>query len=311
MAPEVSVIIPTYNRAMAGEAVQSALAQTNADFELIVVDDGSTDPIWEQLACERLARTVAARCEFQMLRIEHRGPAAARNAGVAIARAPLIAFLDSDDLWAPGKLERQLAFMREHRELRISQCNEYWFREARRVNPGIRHRKRAGDFFVDSLRTCLISPSAVIMETALFREAGGFDEDLAAAEDYDLWLRILSRHRVGLLDETLVTRRGHRDQLSATIPAIDRFRLLALMKLLLGTDLTSSRRAAVCEVLAEKARIYANGLRRRGRDEQADFHESAARNAEARWKHATDDSLSRAVAELRTMLRAAPPEDCR
>ena len=127
-----------------------------------------------------------------------------------MARAPLIAFLDSDDLWAPDKLHRQLAFMREFPDCVISQTAEIWIRDGRRVNPGLRHLKRAGDIFLDSLRTCLISPSAVIMRTELFRALGGFDEDFAAAEDYDLWLRILVDHEVGLLDEPLVTRRaGH------------------------------------------------------------------------------------------------------
>ncbi len=104
MTPEVSVIIPTYNRrAMVREAVASVLAQREANFELIVVDDGSSDG----------TSGILAHIDDVILeRIEHGGPAAARNRGVELARAPLIAFLDSDDLWAPDKLHRQLAFMR-------------------------------------------------------------------------------------------------------------------------------------------------------------------------------------------------------
>ncbi len=104
------------------------------------------------------------------------------------------------------------------------------------------------------------------MRTELFRSLGGFDEDLAAAEDYDLWLRILVDHEVGLLDEPMVTRRaGHADQLSSSIPAIDRFRVLALMKLLANDHLSRVRRAAVVEVLIEKCGILAKGARHRGR----------------------------------------------
>ena len=111
MTPEVSVIIPTYNRrAMLLEAIDSVLAQSVTAFELIVIDDGSTDGTAEHLT--RLGKTI------RIERIEHSGPAAARNRGVALARAPLIAFLDSDDLWAPTKLERQLAFMRDESRLR-------------------------------------------------------------------------------------------------------------------------------------------------------------------------------------------------
>ena len=159
MTPEVSVIIPAWNRrAMVLEAIESVLAQPDADFELIVVDDGSTDGTLEELA--RLDRITVERTA-------RRGPAAARNRGVTVANASLIAFLDSDDLWAPGKLSRQLRFMREHPECVISQTGEIWIRDGRRVNPGLRHKKRSGDIFIDSLQTCLISPSAVILKTHL------------------------------------------------------------------------------------------------------------------------------------------------
>src|SRR5579863_5806919 len=128
MTPEVSVIIPTYNRrAMVREAVSSVLAQRDANFELIVVDDGSSDGTSEMLADLK---------DVKVARTEHRGPAAARNRGVEVARAPLIAFLDSDDLWAPDKLRRQLAFMREFPDCAISQTAEIWIRDGRRVNPG-------------------------------------------------------------------------------------------------------------------------------------------------------------------------------
>ena len=225
MTPDVSVIIPTYNRrAMVCEAIDSVLAQSFRAFELIVIDDGSTDGTVEELA--RLDETI------RIERIEHRGPAAARNRGVEMARAPLIAFLDSDDLWAPTKLERQLAFMRDESRLRDFADQRNLDSHGRRVNPGLRHRKRGGDIFIDSLRTCLISMSATMMRTDLFRSLGGFDESMDAAEDYDLWLRILIDREAGLLDEPLVTRRGgHADQTSATTPAIDRFRILALSEI--------------------------------------------------------------------------------
>jgi glycosyltransferase involved in cell wall biosynthesis len=293
MIPEVSVIIPTYNRrAMAREAVASVLAQRDANFELIVVDDGSTDGTSGLLS--RLTHVTVERTD-------RRGPAAARNRGVACARAPLIAFLDSDDLWAPDKLARQLAFMREFPDCAISQTAEMWIRDGCRVNPGLRHLKRAGDIFLDSLQTCLISPSAVVLKTALFRTLGGFDEDLAAAEDYDLWLRILVDHEPGLLDEPLVTRRaGHADQLSSSIPAIDRFRVIALMKLLANHRLPDLRRTAAADVLVEKCRILAKGARRRRRTPESHLYETIAGAAE-RWRTAPDDSLLPMTSTLREM----------
>jgi hypothetical protein len=105
----------------------------------------------------------------------------------------------------------------------------------------------------------------VIISLEQLRAIGGFDEDFFAAEDYDLWLRMLIGHEAGLIDEPLVTRRaGHAGQLSATVPALDRFRILALLKLLAQPDLSAPRRAVVCEVLREKCSILAQGLARRG-----------------------------------------------
>ncbi len=256
---------------MVHEAIASVLAQRNVDLELIVVDDGSTDGTSEMLAgVDGIIVEQTA----------HQGPAAARNRGIARAHAPLIAFLDSDDLWAPEKLRRQLGFMREFPACAISQTSEIWMRDGRRVNPGLRHLKRAGDIFMDSLRTCLVSPSAVILKTELFRSLGGFDEDLAAAEDYDLWLRILIDHEAGLLDEPMVTRRaGHRDQLSSSIPAIDRFRVLALMKLLANARLSQLRREAVVEALIEKCGILAKGAHRRGRSRESNLYQAIVTTA--------------------------------
>jgi glycosyltransferase involved in cell wall biosynthesis len=284
---------------MVRQAIASVLAQRCREFELIVVDDGSTDRTCEDL--EQLARDNSA---MRIERLpENRGPAAARNRGVAIARGEFVAFLDSDDLWMPAKLARQLEFMDRRPELALSQCEEIWMRDGVRVNPGRRHRKRTGDFFVESLRTCLVSPSAAIIRRRIFEAAGGFDETLRAAEDYDLWLRLLLDQECGLLDEALVTRRaGHDDQLSEATPAIDRYRVVAILKLLTIARLGADRRCAAAEVLAEKCRIIALGLRRRSMIHLAEVYERVAANALERWHTAYEESAFGALAELRAAL---------
>ena len=167
----------------------------------------------------------------------------------------------------------------------------------------MRHRKRAGNFFVESLRTCLVSPSAVLMRKELFDSIGGFDEDLSAAEDYDLWLRIQVDHEIGLLDEPLTTRRGgHPDQLSATTPAIDRFRILALAKLLSGDSLSPGRRLATTQVLIEKCRIYAAGLMRRGKIDAARRYERIADQA-GQWQTRAVPEIRCAIESIRLGLR--------
>lgn len=264
--PEVSVVIPTYNRReMVVEAVDSVLAQTVSDYELIVVDDGSADGTREELG------KYAGR--LRLISQPHRGVAAARNLGAAAASARYLAFLDSDDLWLPRKLEAQLAYLERFPGFALCQTEELWFRNGVRVNPKKRHRKRVGDIFKESLELCLISPSAVMMRREVFEAAGGFDERLPACEDYDLWLRVTRDHAVGLVPEPLVIKRGgHPDQLSRSLWGLDRFRVFALLKLL-DTGISGVRRAWVIETLRRKAAVLSAGARKRGREEEARCYE--------------------------------------
>jgi glycosyltransferase involved in cell wall biosynthesis len=269
MAPLVSVVIPTYNRAWClAEAVDSVLAQDVRDFELIVVDDGSTDDTPRLL--EGYGEAI------RVLRRENLGVSASRNAGIAAARGGLIAFLDSDDLWLTGKLRRQVEFFASHPEALICQTEERWVKNGRRVNPGRRHRKRGGMIFEPSLDLCLVSPSAVMVRQAIFERVGLFDESLPACEDYDLWLRVSCRFPVHLIEAALIVKRGgHADQLSRAW-GLDRFRIAALVKLLNDDALNETQRQAARRVLRRKCAVYAGGCRKRGRTEEAEPYERLA-----------------------------------
>jgi len=272
MVPLVSVIIPTYNRAdLVRQAVASVKAQTCQDFEIVVVDDGGTDGTCEVLSAER---------ELRVLRHPgRRGVAAARNTGAAAARGEWLAFLDSDDLWLPDKLARQILLLEGQPELLICQTEETWVRRGVRVNKPAAHRKVAGRIFLPSLARCMISPSAVILNRRLFEDHGGFDETLPAAEDYDLWLRLTWRYEVGLVDEPLVIKRGgHPDQLSRQW-GIDRFRIRALVKLLAEPDLPDAYARAARQMLAVKGAIYAQGCDKRGRQTEAAWYWNLSRDA--------------------------------
>jgi glycosyltransferase involved in cell wall biosynthesis len=260
--PLVSVVIPTHNRwPMIAEAVQSVLTQTFGDFELIVVDDGSIDNT------ARLLSSCDSR--LQVLSQPHTGVAAARNAGVARSRGKYIAFLDSDDLWSPAKLAIQADFMEQNPEMHICQTEEIWIRRGVRVNPKARHRKPSGDIFQRSLELCLVSPSAVMMTKELFYLAGGFDEWFPVCEDYDLWLRIAVGHPVFLIESPLVTKRGgHVDQLSRSTWGIDRFRVLAIAKLL-RAGLVGEKRQWALDSIRQKISILAAGAAKRGKLDQA------------------------------------------
>jgi glycosyltransferase involved in cell wall biosynthesis len=267
MPPTVSVIIPTHNRwPMIGEAVESVLAQTFRDFELIVVDDGSSDGTAEKIkALGRDMRIIVqSRC----------GVSAARNYGASVARGRYLAFLDSDDLWLAEKLAVQTAFMVEHPEMQICQTEEIWLRRGVRVNPKVKHRKPSGNIFRASLELCLVSPSAVMLTKDLFDEVGGFDESLPVCEDYDLWLRVAVDHAVPLIRAPLVIKRGgHPDQLSHSLWGMDRYRVVALRKLM-RAGVSGEKREWVVDVLGRKISVLAQGAKKRGNEAQARAYEA-------------------------------------
>jgi glycosyltransferase involved in cell wall biosynthesis len=265
--PLVSVIIPTYNRwPMVGEALESVLAQSFKHFELIVVDDGSTDMTSKELAKYGLSVRVVLQ--------PRRGVGAARNYGVTIARGRYAAFLDSDDLWLPKKLAIQTAFMEQHPEVEICQTEELWLRKGIRVNPKAKHRKPSGDIFRPSLDLCLVSPSAVMMTKELFKRVGGFDESLPVCEDYDLWLRIAVDRSVAVIPLALTIKRGgHADQLSHSVWGMDRYRVRALQKLL-RSGLRGRKREWALDALKRKVSVLSLGARKRGKESEALAYEA-------------------------------------
>lgn len=260
--PRVSVVIPTYNRGwIVNDAVDSVLNQAFQQYELIVVDDGSTDDT------KAILREYGDR--IRVIRQANRGVSAARNRGIRAAKAPLIAFLDSDDVWLADKLSVQVAFFDNHPAAAVCQTEETWIRNGVRVNPGKRHRKRSGMIFEPSLALCLVSPSAVMLRKDLFETIGLFDESLPACEDYDLWLRISLTHPIYLIDQPLIVKRGgHDDQLSRSW-GLDRYRIASITKLLDREVLPADQREAAVRVMRKKCLVYAGGCRKRGREEEA------------------------------------------
>jgi glycosyltransferase involved in cell wall biosynthesis len=268
-APAISVIIPTYNRGWCiKEAVGSVLEQDCDDYELLVVDDGSTDNTLDILQSYGHAIT--------LIRQPNQGVSAARNKGIEASSGQLIAFLDSDDIWLPQKLSRQLEFFNAHPQALVNQTQEVWIRNGRRVNPKKHHQKVSGMIFQRSLALCLVSPSAVMVRKNLFDIVGNFDESLPACEDYDLWLRVSCRYPVYLIETPLTIKRGgHDDQLSKAA-GLDKFRVKALLKILESNLLSGSQYRAAAKALQDKCTIFANGCRKRGRHSEARLYEQLA-----------------------------------
>ncbi|MEF8888602.1 MAG: glycosyltransferase family 2 protein [Desulfohalobiaceae bacterium] len=260
----VSVVIPAYNRgAMLRRAVASVLDQTHTRLEVILVDDGSTDKSISQIEGWADSR-------LRIHRQQQQGVSAARNAGIARARGDRIALLDSDDEWMPDKLEQHLDFQEEI-GFEVSQCEEIWIRHGRRVNPGLKHRKRAGWIFEASLDLCLVSPSCVMFTRSFWDHVGPFRTDLPACEDYDLWLRAGLRYPFGLMPRGLVRKYGgHPDQLSRKIIGLDLYRIYSLLDILRRESLSGRQRWLLRENLGLRVRRYAQGCLKRDKPEEAE-----------------------------------------
>lgn len=264
--PAISVIIPTHNRGhWLPESMDSVLSQTFADFELLVVDDGSTDDTLQVV--EQYPSVRYFRCN------ENQGVSKARNLGLRHARGRYICFLDSDDLWVQDKLQFQIDWMDQNPECVVCYTDELWIRNGVRVNPMKKHQKYSGDIFADCLPLCIVSPSSAMLRASLFEEVGDFDESLPACEDYDLWLRIAARHSFHFIARKLIVKRGgHADQLSRRYWGMDRFRVRALEKLLDRERLDERRYSLARETLIQKCGILCKGFAKRDKLADVDYY---------------------------------------
>ena len=246
---QISAIIPTYNRAeFILKAVKSIQNQSLSVGEIIVVDDGSTDNTKELLENENITYI------YQ----ENKGVSSARNRGIKEAKYEWLAFLDSDDLWHKNKIEEQVALHVNSPELKASFTDELWVRNNKTINKK-KHLRKDEPTFLNSLRTCKIGTSTFFVHKSIFDEAGLFDETLKVCEDYDLWLRILKKHTIKLINKELTIKQaGHENQLSFTTPLIDKYRVIALKK-----HMNSKYKEDILKEIEYKESILKNGAKKR------------------------------------------------
>ena len=212
-SPRVSVVMPTHNRStMLARAIDSVLAQTFSDLELIVVDDGSSDSTAELLAGIEDPRLIS-------ITLKRRGgAAAARNTGIRRASGELIAFQDSDDEWMSTKLKRQLAELDAHGAA-VGAVGGRWLAGdgAGALQIASAGLKRGDGYEADLLDgRCLITPVWLIRRT-LLDELGLFDERMPCLEDWDLMLRLSQRTRMRAVPDTVLVKYGAPDSLGADI----------------------------------------------------------------------------------------------
>lgn len=262
---KIAVIIPTFNRQkLLTKAIDSVLSQTYQNFQLIVVDDGSTDNTAEVVA--------GYGTDIWYVFQENHGPAAARNNGIKRANSDFIAFLDSDDWFAPEKLEMQLEAMEKNHQFMISHTDEIWYRRGLHLNQKKKHHKPNGYIFPRCLQLCTVSMSTVMARRQLFDRCGLFDEDLPCCEDYDFWLRVSVTLPFLKIDHPLTLKDGGRpDELSVQFrTGMDRFRIRSISNLLHKAKLSGEQRQLAKTELARKCRIYGNGCIKHGRRQEGE-----------------------------------------
>lgn len=209
--PLVSVIIPTYNRAgMLVNAVESVLEQTFRDFELIVVDDGSTDKTGEMI------KKYSGKVRY--FAKKNGGVASARNLGLKKAGGELVAWLDDDDFFCPQKIEKQVAYFKRHTWAGLAYTGH--------VTIDVKSHRVSKSYTVPPLfedcnslrkallRQCFFANSTVMMKRECFDIAGPFDESLGHTVDYDMWLRTAAFYRFGCVPEVLSGYGWHGKQIS-------------------------------------------------------------------------------------------------
>jgi len=206
--PQVSVVIATYNRAnFLPETIDSVLQQTFQEYELIVVDDGSTD------GTRTLLQSYPSRVSY--LYQQNRGPSAARNLGVRHARAPWIAFQDSDDLSKPDHLETLYAYANDHPDCGMVFANGAYlggpFRKRENIIPEAKSRRLAnnGVRLVDLFEKSVVRLQASLISKEAYLAVGGHDESLRICMDLDLSFRLFMRYPVAYLDRVAFLYRRH------------------------------------------------------------------------------------------------------
>jgi len=265
MSPAVSVILPTYNRLKyLPAAIASVFEQTFQDWELIVADDGSDADTRAYL------QTLVERPRVRLLWLPHTGkPAAVRNAALRVARGEYVAFIDSDDLWTPKKLQTQLTSLCAHTGRHWSHTSFLVVNAAGQPKTGTPSDgwPAAGGWILEKLirmETSIALPG-VVVSRALVEQVGGFDEKLMMCEDYELWLRLAAQSEIDAVDEPLTLVRRHTEHSGDDVTAFVDCRR-ALEKVLRWPNarhlgpMVRRQRAKVCAGLAKSHAASGNRM---------------------------------------------------
>ncbi|MBL6989254.1 MAG: glycosyltransferase [Bacteriovoracaceae bacterium] len=258
----ISVIIPTYNRQdYILRAIKSVVKQEQVDFDLFIIDDGSTDNTQKVVLGYICEHCLSEKITY--IKTENKGVSAARNLGIKKSNGAWLSFLDSDDEWLPGKLCAQVEFLQSNPSINIVHGDEVWIRNHKFVNQKKKHKKYGGRIFHKCLPMCLISPSAVMIKREVLLDAGCFDESFPVCEDYDLWLKLTSIYEVGFISKPIIKKYGgHDDQLSKKFFAMDYWRIKSLMNIINIRKFSPLTQTMIYNEIIYKANILLAGYKK-------------------------------------------------
>jgi glycosyltransferase involved in cell wall biosynthesis len=265
--PQVSVIIPAYNEGpWLAEAIASALAQTYTPTEVIVVDDGSTDP-----RTAETARSYGSR--VRLITRENGGVAAARQTGIEAARGALIALLDQDDRGLPHKLEAQVRDLERHPRAVLTHSSYYTIDESGVRTGAVKLRAREYSPLPGLLMEVPIASGTCVMRRDAIEAAGGFDPALPGTDDWDLWLRMAARGGTFVCNrEPLAEYRVHGANTSRNLDLMVRSTFRTLRKFYNLPDLPPSTRRIRPRAYAHRHAWAAANLYAAGERERAKWH---------------------------------------
>lgn len=259
MDPLFSVVIPSYNRRdLLRKSIESVLHQDFKDYELIVVDDGSTDSsilLMEDYKGSGLT----------YIRTANKGVSHARNTGIQNSRGKYIAFLDSDDCWRGNKLGHAFEAISKFPGVYLFHTEETWMRNGVELRQKEKYRRHCGRIYRQCLPLCCIGMSTLVVKKSLFCKVGTFDEDMPACEDYDFFLRASLENEIRLIPFALTVKDGGREDQLSNQPGLDKFRIYSLEKMLKSGLLSDENLDLTRDELKRKCTIYAKGSEKRGK----------------------------------------------
>jgi len=259
--PKVSVIIPTYNRAhLVGKAIESVLAQTYRDFEIIVVDDGSADATGEVVNSFQDSR-------ISYIYQKNSGVASARNRGITASRGEYIALLDSDDVWLSEYLSLTVEQMEANPEVALV-CSDCYICD-KNLEERLHRKWRSSTFDTIKLHDaerhplkyllrsgCFISPQATLLRSSVLEKTGLFDETLLTHEDLEMFIRIVRDYPIKLVDLPLVEFRKHDNGLQSYHEQMYQDDIVVMDRALATCDLTKVEKRLATRRLSKAYYIW-------------------------------------------------------